>query len=268
MTLFARYPNSTTKVRKGQRGKEHGNGVEKVKRSRVGWWKQSLGGGEVKENSCRSPTVGIHAVALPRAAWWWGRGQGWWRAGWWRAASRTWAAPCARPYFVWASNMARSISRYLAARPSPRAPTHIIEWMYRSSRDEEKEKRTNNMYKRDTSFLLYAFFISLCDSIDKCDQATIFILFDISVDKIRASSCYLHAPKLNGEEESWNCFNTGDGILFISKENRLKGKHRRDGKGMSRKMERQHCASRGLDVKTSGMSGWKLKGEEEINSIE
>lgn len=69
MTLFARYPNSTTKVRKGQRGKEHGNGVEKVKRSRVGWWKQSLGGGEVKENSCRSPTVGIHAVALPRAAW-------------------------------------------------------------------------------------------------------------------------------------------------------------------------------------------------------
>lgn len=128
-----------------KRGKEHGNGVEKVKRSRVGWWKQSLGGGEVKENSCRSPTVGIHAVALPRAAWWWGRGQGWWRAGWWRAASRTWAAPCARPYFVWASNMARSISRYLAARPSPRAPTHIIEWMYRSSRDEEKEKRTNNI---------------------------------------------------------------------------------------------------------------------------
>ena len=105
------------------------------------------GEGEVKENSCRSPTVGIHAVALPRAAWWWGRGQGWWRAGWWRAASRTWAAPCARPYFVWASNMARSISRYLAARPSPRAPTHIsiIEWMYRSSRDEEKEKRTNNI---------------------------------------------------------------------------------------------------------------------------
>lgn len=45
MTLFARYPNSTTKVRKGQRGKEHGNGVEKVKRSRMGWWKQSLGGG-------------------------------------------------------------------------------------------------------------------------------------------------------------------------------------------------------------------------------